>query len=72
MAPNDKWQGLLPCELVLEGVVQSNVTTKSKKVSLVELKDFTHGVAEVGEQVDQHTKTTKAIGDAVGKALGAP
>ena len=42
----------------------------SKKVSLVELTDFTYGTAEVGEQVDQYTKTTKAIGDTVGKTFG--
>ena len=47
-----------------------NMTTESEKVSLVELKDFAHGTAEVGEQVDQCTKTTKAIGDAIGKTFG--
>ena len=47
-----------------------NMTTESEKVSLVELKDFTYGTAEVGEQVDQYTKMTKAIGDAIGKMFG--
>ena len=46
------------------------MTTESEKVSLVELKDFACGTAEVGEQVDQCTKTTKAIGDAIGKTFG--
>lgn len=47
-----------------------DMSTESENVSLLELKNFTYGTAEVGEQVDQYTKTTKAIGDTVGKMFG--
>lgn len=58
------------CAHVQRSGVTRKMNTESEKVSLVELKDFRYGTAEVGEQVDQYTKTTKAIGDAVGKSFG--
>ena len=38
--------------------------------SIVELKDKVYVVAEAGKQADAYTKTTKAIGDYVGRVYG--
>lgn len=40
------------------------------KVPIAELKEKAHVTADAGKQVDQHTRTTKAIGEHIGRVHG--